>query len=83
MIAVYSGGYGRQVYPSRHELDDGHLGGGILAGDPPRPQGELCPAPVDLCLLHVVHVRGQYFLRICQGPSVAVGWVNIVVSFDI
>lgn len=67
MVAVDGGGVGNRGHASRHELEDGHLGGGILAGDAIRAESEVGDTTLDLLALRVVQVRVEDLLGEGQG----------------
>lgn len=67
MIAVDSGRIGDRGHAGRHELEDGHLGGGILAGNTIRAQPEVRDTALDLLTLRVVEMGIQNLLGVCEG----------------
>lgn len=57
MVAVDGGGGLDAVHAGRHELQNGHLGGGILAGHAVGAQLEIRDAALDVLAVGVVEVR--------------------------
>jgi hypothetical protein len=68
VVAVHGSGVGDRGHAGRHELEDGHLGGGILAGNAIRAQPEVRDTALDLLAMGVVEMRVEDLLGICEGP---------------
>ena len=62
MVAVDGGGSGNRGHAGGHELEDGHLGGGILAGDTVGAELEVAGAALDLLAVGVVQVGVENLL---------------------
>jgi hypothetical protein len=56
MVAVDGGGSGHRGHAGGHELEDGHLGGGILASNTVGAQLEVAGAALNVLLVRVVQV---------------------------
>lgn len=67
VIAVDSGGVGDGVHASGHELEDSHLGGGILASNTVRSELEVRAATLNLLAMGIIQVRVQNLLGVGQG----------------
>lgn len=67
MVAVDGGGGLDAVHAGRHELQNGHLGGGILAGHAVGAQLEIRDAALDVLAVGVVEVRVQDLLAEGEG----------------
>ena len=66
MVAVDGGGVGDRVHAGGHELEDGHLGGGVLAGDAVGAQLQVRLATLNLLAMGIVQVRVEDLLSIGQ-----------------
>jgi hypothetical protein len=66
MIAVDGGGNSDLRQSGAHELENDHLGCGVLTSDPIRSQIEIGFATDDFLFLWVVQVTVQDFLRVGQ-----------------
>ena len=64
VVAVDGGGISHLIHASRHELQDGHLGGGILAGNAIRAQLQIGLAPLNLLTVGVIQVGIEDLLSI-------------------
>ena len=67
VVTVYGGRVGNGRHASRHELENGHLGGGILAGDAVGPQPEVGDAPLDVLAVRVVEMGVEDLLGVGEG----------------
>ena len=67
VVAVDGGGVGNRGHAGRHELQDGHLSGGILAGDAVRSQSQVGLAALDVLAVRIVQVRVEDLLGVGQG----------------
>lgn len=67
VVAVDGGGVGNGGHASRHELEDGHLGGGILAGNTIGAETEVGDTALDVLLVGVVQVRVEDLLSVGEG----------------
>lgn len=64
MVAVDSGRGGHGGHASGHELEDGHLSGGILAGDAVGAELEVALAALDLLVMGIIQVRVEDLLGV-------------------
>lgn len=62
MVTVYGGGGSNGGHACRHELEDGHLGGGILASYTIGAQLEIAGAALNLLAVGVVQMRVEDLL---------------------
>lgn len=67
VVAVDGGGVCHGGHTGGHELEDGHLCGGILAGDTVWPQLEVGAATGDVLAFWVVQMGVQDLLCVCEG----------------
>ncbi|KAI6755925.1 hypothetical protein HG531_005031 [Fusarium graminearum] len=67
VVTVDSGGVGNLVHASRHELEDGHLSGSILASNTIRSQLEVALTTLNILTMGISQVRVQDLLGISQG----------------
>lgn len=66
VVTVDSGGSGHRGHACRHELQNSHLGSGILTGDTVRAELEVGLSTLDLLSVRVVKVRVQNLLSVGQ-----------------
>lgn len=64
MVAVDSGGVGNRLHASGHELEDSHLGGGILAGHAVGSQLQVRFSTLDLLAMGIVKMRVENLLGV-------------------
>lgn len=67
VVAVDGGGVGNGGHASGHELEDGHLGGGILAGNAIGAEAEVRGTALNVLLMGVVQVRVEDLLSVGKG----------------
>lgn len=67
VVAVDGGRVGNGRHASRHELENGHLGGGILASNAVGAELEVGNTTLNLLLVGVVQVRVKNLLGVCEG----------------
>ena len=67
VVAVDGGGVGHRGHAGRHELEDGHLGRGILAGNAVRAQAQIRDTPLDLLAVGIVQVGVEDLLGVGEG----------------
>lgn len=75
VIAVHSGRVGDGVHASGHELQDGHLSGGVLASNAVRAELQVRLATLDFLAVGIIQVRVENLLGIVQ-RSVETGTNN-------
>jgi hypothetical protein len=68
VVAVHGRGGSDFRKSGAHELEDGHLGGGILASDTVRSQLQVGNSTLDVLSVGVVQVRVQNLLSVRQRP---------------
>lgn len=73
VVAVDGGGSGDAGHAGAHELEEGHLGGGILASNTVGTELEVAGATLDLLTVRVVQVRVENLLSEGEGPVVQSG----------
>ena len=78
VITVDGGRSGDSGKTGAHELEDGHLGGGILASNAVGAELEVRGTSLDLLSVGVVQVRVKDLLGVCQG-AVEAGTNNVEV----
>src|SRR5690606_4843240 len=71
VVAVHGGGDGGLVESGGHELQQRHLGGGVLHGDPVRVEVGVAAAALHLLALAVPEVVDQDLLGEREGPAEA------------
>lgn len=67
MITVDGGRVGDGVHAGGHELEDGHLGGGVLTGDTIRSELEVRGTSLDLLAMGIIQMGVEDLLGIGQG----------------
>ena len=68
MVAVNGGGHGDFGKPGGHELEERHLGGCVLHGDPVGMEVGVAVATFECLVRWVGEVIDKNFLRQCQRP---------------
>jgi hypothetical protein len=73
VVTVDGGGSGNAGHAGAHELEESHLGGGILASNTIGAELEVAGATLDLLTVRVVQVRVQNLLSEGKRPVVQSG----------
>ncbi len=71
VVAVHRAGHRHLLLARLHELQQGHLAGGVLQGNPVHPQAELGLAPAPFLPGEVIGVRDQDLLGQREGAAEA------------
>lgn len=67
MVTVDGGGGGNRGHTSRHELENGHLGGSVLAGNTVRAELEVRDTTLNVLLMGLVKMSVENLLGVSQG----------------